>query len=227
MAFAAKLGSARHASISPAAIIPESVQRKAISFDGLRSISLALSQLSVNASFTADCHVIGGRFNTFEYNTSLHHVYLADPDTWQGAIHASFPIATDDVHPTPHAAAQFISLRAMGNEARLTHRPAEVCHRVAPIDCVKYSKRSSRIWKPLMFASSSGKNVIRTVRRTLDSTPKPSQTMKRGATAILGTSCISISGVGHQAGEHAGRTRQQVRRNPEQLDRRPPQADDA
>jgi N-acetylneuraminic acid mutarotase len=27
-------------------------------------------------------HVIGGRFNTFEYNTSLHHVYLPEQDTW-------------------------------------------------------------------------------------------------------------------------------------------------
>ena len=28
-------------------------------------------------------HVIGGRFNTFEYNTSLHHVYLPAADTWE------------------------------------------------------------------------------------------------------------------------------------------------
>jgi hypothetical protein len=26
-------------------------------------------------------HVIGGRFNTFEYNTELHHVYLPERDT--------------------------------------------------------------------------------------------------------------------------------------------------
>lgn len=28
-------------------------------------------------------HVVGGRFNTFEYNTALHHVYLPDRDTWE------------------------------------------------------------------------------------------------------------------------------------------------
>ena len=26
-------------------------------------------------------HIIGGRFNTFEYNTDLHHVYLPVSDT--------------------------------------------------------------------------------------------------------------------------------------------------
>ena len=30
-------------------------------------------------------HVIGGRFNTFEYNTDLHHVYLPAQDTWERA----------------------------------------------------------------------------------------------------------------------------------------------
>ena len=28
-------------------------------------------------------HVVGGRFNTFEYNTDLHHVYLPARDTWE------------------------------------------------------------------------------------------------------------------------------------------------
>lgn len=28
-------------------------------------------------------HIIGGRFNNFEYNTGLHHVYLPDEDTWK------------------------------------------------------------------------------------------------------------------------------------------------
>ena len=28
-------------------------------------------------------HIIGGRFNTFEYNTDLHHVYLPALDTWK------------------------------------------------------------------------------------------------------------------------------------------------
>jgi N-acetylneuraminic acid mutarotase len=27
-------------------------------------------------------HIVGGRFNTFEYNTGLHHVYLPARDTW-------------------------------------------------------------------------------------------------------------------------------------------------
>jgi len=30
-----------------------------------------------------DIHIIGGRFNTFEYNTDLHHVYLPSLDTWK------------------------------------------------------------------------------------------------------------------------------------------------
>ena len=28
-------------------------------------------------------HIIGGRFNTFEYNTGLHHVYLPARETWE------------------------------------------------------------------------------------------------------------------------------------------------
>ena len=28
-------------------------------------------------------HIVGGRFNTFEYNTDLHHVYFPDRDTWE------------------------------------------------------------------------------------------------------------------------------------------------
>ncbi|MFE0752444.1 Kelch repeat-containing protein [Inquilinus sp. NPDC058860] len=28
-------------------------------------------------------HVVGGRFNTFEYNTDLYHAYLPDRDTWE------------------------------------------------------------------------------------------------------------------------------------------------
>ena len=45
-----------------------------------------------------------------------------------------------------------------------------------------------------MLASSSGKNVISTVSSTFDSMPKPSHTRNSGATAIFGTSCISIIG---------------------------------
>ena len=36
-------------------------------------------------------HVIGGRFNTFEYNTDLHHVYLPERDTWE--LRAPLPTA--------------------------------------------------------------------------------------------------------------------------------------
>ena len=45
-----------------------------------------------------------------------------------------------------------------------------------------------------MLAMSSGKNVIRTVSSTFDSMPNPSHTRNSGATAILGTSCISMIG---------------------------------
>ena len=65
---------------------------------------------------------------------------------------------------------------------------------VAPIDFVRYSNLSSRIWNPLMLAMSNGKNVRSTVNSTFDSMPKPSQTRKSGATAIFGTSCISMIG---------------------------------
>jgi hypothetical protein len=34
-------------------------------------------------AFNGRAYVIGGRFNTFEYNTGLHHVYLPDRDTWE------------------------------------------------------------------------------------------------------------------------------------------------
>jgi N-acetylneuraminic acid mutarotase len=36
-------------------------------------------------------HIIGGRFNTFEYNTDLHHVYFPDRDTWE--LRAPLPTA--------------------------------------------------------------------------------------------------------------------------------------
>ena len=48
--------------------------------------------------------------------------------------------------------------------------------------------------KPLMLARRSGKNVISTVSRTFDSSQKPSHTRNSGATAIFGTSCISMIG---------------------------------
>ncbi len=28
-------------------------------------------------------HVIGDRYNAFEYNTGLHHVYFLERDTWE------------------------------------------------------------------------------------------------------------------------------------------------
>ena len=40
---------------------------------------------------TGQIHVIGGRFNTFEYNTELHHVYLPARDTWE--LRAPLPTA--------------------------------------------------------------------------------------------------------------------------------------
>ena len=36
-------------------------------------------------------HIIGGRFNTFEYNTDLHQVYVPERDTWE--VLAPLPIA--------------------------------------------------------------------------------------------------------------------------------------
>lgn len=34
-------------------------------------------------AFNGLIHIIGGRFNTFEYNTTLHHVYIPARDTWE------------------------------------------------------------------------------------------------------------------------------------------------
>lgn len=36
-----------------------------------------------SAAFNGLIHIIGGRFNTFEYNTTLHHVYIPARDTWE------------------------------------------------------------------------------------------------------------------------------------------------
>jgi N-acetylneuraminic acid mutarotase len=56
-------------------------------------------------------HVIGGRFNTFEYNTDLHHVYLPDRNTWE----------TRAPLPTPRSGHGLVVYRgrlfAMGGEA--------------------------------------------------------------------------------------------------------------
>lgn len=42
-------------------------------------------------AFNGNIHIIGGRFNTFEYNTDLHHVYLPQQDTWE--LRAPLPVA--------------------------------------------------------------------------------------------------------------------------------------
>ena len=39
--------------------------------------------MSEPSPITGMIHIIGGRFNTFEYNTDLHHVYLPALDTWK------------------------------------------------------------------------------------------------------------------------------------------------
>ena len=61
-------------------------------------------------------HVIGGRFNTFEYNTSLHHLYLPERDTWEERA----PL------PTPRSGHGLVVYRgrlfAMGGEAGLIDR---------------------------------------------------------------------------------------------------------
>lgn len=35
------------------------------------------------AAYNGLIHIIGGRFNTFEYNTTLHHAYIPARDTWE------------------------------------------------------------------------------------------------------------------------------------------------
>lgn len=59
-------------------------------------------------------HVIGGRFNTFEYNTGLHHVYLPEDDTWKERA----PL------PTPRSGHGLVVYRgrlyAMGGEGGVT-----------------------------------------------------------------------------------------------------------
>src|SRR5699024_185025 len=59
-------------------------------------------------------HIIGGRFNTFEYNTGLHHVYLPPEDTWKERA----PL------PTPRSGHGLVAYRgrlyAMGGESGVT-----------------------------------------------------------------------------------------------------------
>lgn len=61
-------------------------------------------------------HVVGGRFNTFEYNTSLHHVYLPDRDTWEER--APLP-TTRSGHGLVLHRGRFV---AMGGEAGLVEK---------------------------------------------------------------------------------------------------------
>jgi N-acetylneuraminic acid mutarotase len=49
---------------------------------GLKALPGARDHVGAVA-YDGRIHIIGGRFNTFEYNTSLHHVYLPERDTWE------------------------------------------------------------------------------------------------------------------------------------------------
>ncbi len=51
----------------------------------------APATMSAASPHAGRIHVIGGRFNTFEYNTALHHVYLPARDTWE--LRAPLPTA--------------------------------------------------------------------------------------------------------------------------------------
>jgi N-acetylneuraminic acid mutarotase len=41
--------------------------------------------------WNGNIHIVGGRFNTFEYNTSLHHMYIPAQDQW--VVRAPLPTA--------------------------------------------------------------------------------------------------------------------------------------
>ncbi len=43
----------------------------------------ARATMSARVAHDGVIHIIGGRFNTFEYNTNLHHGYLPERDTWE------------------------------------------------------------------------------------------------------------------------------------------------
>ncbi len=64
-------------------------------------------------------HIIGGQFNTFEYNTGLHHVYLSDRDTWE----LRSPL------PTPRSGHGLVAYRdrffAMGGEGGIINKPRQ------------------------------------------------------------------------------------------------------
>jgi N-acetylneuraminic acid mutarotase len=64
-------------------------------------------------------HVIGGRFNTFEYTTDLHHVYLPERDTWE--LRAPLPVARSG-----HGLVIYRDrLFAMGGEGGIINRPGQ------------------------------------------------------------------------------------------------------
>ena len=64
-------------------------------------------------------HVVGGRFNTFEYNTAFHHVYLPERDTWE--LRAPMPTARSG-HGMVIYRDRFF---AMGGEGGIINKPGQ------------------------------------------------------------------------------------------------------
>jgi hypothetical protein len=76
----------------------EAYDPQADRWQGRKPLPGARDHLGI-AVYDEAIHVIGGRFNTFEYNTGLHHRYIAARDTWE----VRSPL------PTPHARAMVSS----------------------------------------------------------------------------------------------------------------------